>query len=143
MNHDVGSITLDQVYDSLLRTSHLRKKTTVKLHGKSSDLNQLWSCHHPMMMKAKQSKYFSEFFQQNVYQSRSLFIQGFMLLQTSFRGETLSKILIKLLLKTFQAVPSVSLQISWVMVSIATSTVSRSSYGGWKGKVKLVCFSLK
>ena len=39
MNHDVGSITLD--HGSLLRTSHPRKETTVKLRGKSSDPNQL------------------------------------------------------------------------------------------------------
>ena len=35
MNRDVGSITLDNVYDSLLKTSHPGKETTVKLRGKT------------------------------------------------------------------------------------------------------------
>ena len=35
---NVGSITLDHVYDSLLKTAQHVKETTVKLCGKSSDL---------------------------------------------------------------------------------------------------------
>ena len=34
MNRDVGSITLDHVYDSLLKTSHSGKETTIKLREK-------------------------------------------------------------------------------------------------------------
>ena len=58
----IGSITIDHVYDSLLKISHPgEEKTTVKLRGKSSDPSQLWSSHHPMMTKAKQSKFISGF----------------------------------------------------------------------------------
>ena len=41
MKRDVGSINLDHKYDSLLKTSHPGKETTVKLRGNSSDPNQL------------------------------------------------------------------------------------------------------
>ena len=40
-----------------LKTSHPGKETTVKLREKSSDPNQLWSRHQPMMTKAKQCKF--------------------------------------------------------------------------------------
>ena len=40
-------ITLDHVYDTLLKTLHSGKEITVKLRGKSSDPNQLWSSHLP------------------------------------------------------------------------------------------------
>ena len=57
MNRDVGSISLDDVYDSLLKTSHPGKETTVKRRGESIGPNRLWSSYHPTMTKAKQCKF--------------------------------------------------------------------------------------